>query len=414
MALNDDQLLAVRADPRVPLLIKAGPGSGKTLTLLHRILFLLPTLLPTENILLLTFSKAAVKEMQTRLLPHMDDKKNHVVRVSTFHSFCYQVIRDHYSFLHFTSSPKVISSKERKNVLLYAIKNCSSLNPDLQSLDKTQMNALLRLINELKRATNVDKFISERNCKEFVKDIFVAYQKRIKDLNYIEFADMVPLADELFKAHPSTLSQYVQKYKYVLCDEFQDTNAPQRRILFSLAPEGRISVVGDPNQLIYAFQGADLANFEEFEKTFSNISSAAVNAVTLSVNYRSTAAIVRVTNEILRCRAESESLPLASNMRASESNGPGSPVLIVECLGGEEAEWSFILSHIESLLSRGGSSASNIAVLCRDNDTASRIGDFLSARGGLGVQLSLEDKSGPTKLIGLLFKYCLFNLIMCF
>ena len=257
----------------------------------------------------------------------------------------------------------------------------------------------------LSMQNDADKFILEYSIEKHELDVFVAYQSRMKELNFIEFADMVPLADELFKAHPSILNQYVQKYKYVLCDEFQDTNAPQRRILFSLAPEGRISVVGDPNQLIYAFRGADLANFEEFEKTFSNISSAAFKTTTLEVNYRSTAAIVRVTNEILRCRVELGSSVLSSEMRARDANGPGSPVLIVECLGGEEAEWSFILSHIESLLSSGkATSPSCVAILCRSNSVARRIRDFLRESRSLHLQPCQDDKEGLLKLLLLMLQ----------
>ena len=286
------------------------------------------------------------------------------------------------------------------NVLLYAIEKCSPLNPELLSFNEFQRENLLRRIQKLKHVDDADKFIIEHDVEKQELDVFVAYQSRMKELNFIEFADMVSLANELFKAHPSILNQYVQKYRYVLCDEFQDTNASQRRILFSLAPEGRISVVGDLNQLIYAFQGADLANFEELEKTFSNIPSAALKTTTLEVNYRSTAAIVRVTNEILQCRMGSSAL--SSNMRACDANGPGSRVLIVECLGGEEAEWSFILSHIESLLSSGKvTSPSRVAILCRSNSIARRIRDFLRESRSLPFQ---DDKKGLLKLFLLMLQ----------
>ena len=380
--LSDEQRAAAQAPSDSPLLILAGPGSGKTTTLLHRVLHLRPMLTSNESLLLLTFSNSAVQEMNTRLRKH--EVSEALCHVLTFHSFAFKTIKANHALAGFLQPPRVVSSTDRIKLLKECI--LSTGNADLIAIkdDQKRLTDTRRLISIAKRSK--DPEIHLKNCATAFQELFNRYKQKMRERSWTDFEDMVPLALDMLRKHHHLLSYYHKLYRFCLCDEFQDTNACQRELLLLLGDSGRITAVGDPNQLIYAFQGADVTNFDSFKAHFT--SHRVVNVMTLKTNYRSTGAIIRLSNAILRSSPDNA---ISMAMVPAEGKENGCIIEIVECLGSPDCQLRFVTTKILALLQAHSSAlrASDIAVLCRDNETVQKTGEFIRENGG-GIRISVS------------------------
>lgn len=365
MSLNAEQSEAALCSGAAPLLVLAGPGSGKTLTLLHRVLHLAPMLPPGARVLLLTFSKAAVSEMETRLLAH--SVSSDVCHVMTFHKFALGLVKSHPVEAGFTSIPRVATNKEKLALLKHCIES-SSLD-DARTLleNKKRMLGALKHLQDAKRR---GEFGDDRS-----RELYAAYSALLHSKGLVDFEDMVPAALGLLSRHPSALARLQSVYSHVLCDEFQDTNARQRDLLFRLGASGRITAVGDANQLIYGFQGADPTNFSAFMEEFRHLSP---RLVRLRINYRSVGPIVEVCNAIIRAGCSEDEAPPLSMVPAAGSE-TGERVQVVECMGAEDCELRCVQQRVERWLGEGRFAASDVAVLCRDNESAARLAEHVRA-----------------------------------
>jgi DNA helicase-2/ATP-dependent DNA helicase PcrA len=404
MQLNAEQSKAVCFSPNHPLLLTAGPGSGKTLTLLHRVIRLTSELTPgiDESMLLLTFSKAAVGEMISRLQVH--NISYSICQVMTFHSFAFKFIKTHYIEAGYRVTPKVASKAERLQIMKEAIDLLNLLDLKKILADKKRTNELLKFLADAKRAFDLDAFFGD-NCVQSMKDLYRCVQRLLQEKCLLEFDDMIPLTNSCFQRNPLLLAQYWGKYRYILCDEYQDTNARQRQLLLLLGTSGRITAVGDKDQLIYGFQGADVNNFKLFDFAFRSIGGA--KRMALQTNYRSRGPIIRVCNDIIRHNHDEGDK--GSMMRAAADRESGDAVRIVECLGTVDCELRHVLEWAQGLLrTHRVTHAEDMAVLCRDNDTANKVGQFIKKHTqDFGISLSLGNLEGRICAIQIVTYPCL-------
>jgi DNA helicase-2/ATP-dependent DNA helicase PcrA len=324
--LNEAQMKAVLYEGG-HLLVKAGPGTGKTLTLAHRIAYLIREgRAASEQILALTFTRKAAREMARRI-SRLLGEETQAPRIATFHTLCLGLLREEGVRLglptHFTLCSEQDSERIAAQALTSAGKNPRSLG------------AFLRALPDLKRAA---PFSPETLVTDFLAP-FEAYQKRLRSLGMLDLDDLLVEALRLLKAHPDLAEAYALRYPWILVDEYQDTNAAQSALLRALADTGtpRLFAIGDPDQSIYGFRGADVKNYHRFSEDF-----AGAEQVVLSRNYRSTTPILKGAAALM-----GHARPLES------TEGDGAPIALGRCTtDGEEAE--MIVEQVERLI--GGTS----------------------------------------------------------
>lgn len=292
-SLNDKQQEAVRHFEG-PLLILAGAGSGKTRVLTYRIAYLMEKhQINPYNILALTFTNKAANEMRERvdkIVPYGSQN----IWVSTFHSTCVRILRRYIDHLGYERSFTIYDSDDQR-ALMKDI--CKHLNIDTKKYkEKTFLNAI---------SSAKDKLITpERYADEVAKDynkkifgtVYKEYQKRLRHNNALDFDDLIMLTVQLFQTNAEVLDYYQQRFQFILVDEYQDTNAAQFTFLSLLASRYQnLCVVGDDDQSIYKFRGADIHNILNFEKNFP-----ATKVIRLEQNYRSTKNILNAANEVIK------------------------------------------------------------------------------------------------------------------
>ena len=250
MSLNQSQKMAV-CHKDGPALVLAGPGSGKTMVITHRIKELIDTYgaAPGE-ILVITFTRAAAAEMKTRFDALMGGRRMPVT-FGTFHSVYFRILKYAY---HYDVS-QIIGEEARLRLLSEEL---SDLEP---TMAEESMDVLQEILGEISSVKNdmlsLEHYYAKSCSAEVFSRLFQAYEKRLRKENVIDFDDMLMLCYELFKARPDILGGWQRKYKYILCDEFQDINRLQYEILKLLAlPENNLFIVGDDDQAIYRFRGA--------------------------------------------------------------------------------------------------------------------------------------------------------------
>ncbi len=273
------------------LLILAGAGSGKTRVLTHRIANLIENGVSPYNILAITFTNKAAEEMKERVINISEFGKN--VWVSTFHSTCARILRMEIHHLEYDKNFTIYDSEDSGKL----IKNC------IKELNFNEKQFPLRdvasTISSLK-----DKLISAKDYEKQVNDnfydvqkskIYSLYQKKLRNSNALDFDDLIFKTVELFHYFPEILKKYQEKFKYILVDEYQDTNTAQYTLVNKLSGKnGNICVVGDDDQSIYGWRGADIANILNFEKDYPN-----AKVIKLEQNYRSTQNILSVANHVI-------------------------------------------------------------------------------------------------------------------
>ena len=289
--MNDRQAEAVQTTEG-PLLIMAGAGSGKTRVLTHRIAYLIDEKMVNPwNILAITFTNKAAREMKERaaaLNPATQD-----CLIATFHSMCVRILRREADHIGYNRNFTIVDPGEQRTLMKRILK---SLNLDPKKWNErailgTISNAKNDLIDEVAYANMAGDMYTE-----IVAKCYTAYQKELRQSEAMDFDDLIMLTLRLFDKNPDVLTYYQQRYQYIHVDEYQDTNHAQYQLVKLLASRFKnICVVGDADQSIYGWRGADMQNILDFEKDYPE-----AKVVLLEENYRSTKTILRAANEVIR------------------------------------------------------------------------------------------------------------------
>ncbi len=303
--LNKEQLDAVTT-LEGPVLIVAGAGSGKTRVITHRIAYLLEhkkDLLP-ENILALTFSKKAAEEMQKRV-GEMIDKNVEDITISTFHSFCHSILKEHGIEIGLKERFRLLDRIEQhiffKNLLPDLKLDYYAGTTDFSGFAGAVLRFISRCKDELIDEDEYGRFVKsiadkeERKRSEEILAAYRLYQKKNREVGFLDFGGLIIKAIELLRKRKKILKHYQERYKYILVDEFQDTNVAQIELISMLAGRHKnICVVGDDDQAIYRFRGASYASFLKFQEHFPGLKK-----LKLTQNYRSTKKILKVAERLI-------------------------------------------------------------------------------------------------------------------
>ena len=362
--LNEPQRQAVTTTEG-PVLILAGPGSGKTRVITHRIAYLVQHLhVSPWKILAVTFTNKAAKEMRERLekLVGVNDSKE--MYIGTFHAICARVLRieaDYLAPLGLNKSFVILDTDDQTTLIKQAIKN---LNLDEKQYKPSTMQAMIsRAKNDLlgpeQMAEQASKYIEEVAAR-----VYKAYQKLLRANNSVDFDDLLLLTEQLWRREPTVLHHYQMRWQYIHVDEFQDCNLPQYKLIRLLGygmpdrPDGQrnVCVVGDDDQMIYTWRGASSENVLRFEEDFPN-----TKIILLEQNYRSTQTILDAAQNVVRRNR------LRKDKKLWTALGSGEKVIYHEAYN-EEEEGLFTAREINRLLARGEiEKRSDVAVMYRTN-----------------------------------------------
>ena len=291
--LNDKQKEAV-LHFEGPILILAGAGSGKTRVLTHRIAYLIEEhQVPPYHILALTFTNKAANEMRERV-NNIIEYGAGSIWVSTFHSTCVRILRRFIDHLGYDNAFTIYDSDDQKSLMKDI---CKQLNIDTKKYkERTFLNAISSAKDELKTPEQyADEVAKEYNKKIFGR-VYKEYQKRLKQNNALDFDDLIMLTVQLFRQNAEILNHYQERFPFILVDEYQDTNTAQFTLLSLLASRYQnLCVVGDDDQSIYRFRGANIHNILNFEKIFP-----ATKVIRLEQNYRSTKNILAAASGVIK------------------------------------------------------------------------------------------------------------------
>ncbi len=335
--LNPKQKEAVMAT-KGPLLILAGPGSGKTGVLTHRVAYLIQKGISPKNILAVTFTNKAAREMRERVKECLN-RHGTMPFIGTFHAFCLRILRKEIKNLGYKTNFIIYDETDQLSLIKKLIKE---LQIDKEQFKPVVINSKISsLKNELIDWKNFKK-IAENYFEETIAKVYENYQKRLKKINALDFDDLIMLTVELFTKFPLILREYQEKFKYILVDEYQDTNTSQYVLINLLAknpPAGgkNICVVGDESQAIYGFRGADFRNILNFEKDYPE-----AKIVILDQNYRSTQNILDTAHKVISKNIYQKEKKLWTE------NPQGKPINIVEAPN-ETEEAEFIIQEIKKL-----------------------------------------------------------------
>lgn len=349
MQFNNSQLKAVKHKTG-PMLVIAGPGSGKTTVLTARIRNLIEEYsVNPANILVITFTKAAANEMKSRFNNMMGRSTN--VTFGTFHAVFFMILRAAYNY----SVDSIIKEDVRQNIIKQAIER-SRLEPD--DLNEMISNITGEISRVKTEAIDINAYYSASCPEEEFRDIYKYYVKTLKKMGLIDFDDMLLYCHELLTTRRDILAKWQQKYQYILIDEFQDINKIQYDIIKLLAkPQDNLFIVGDDDQSIYGFRGSKPEIMLNFDKDYPD-----TDKVILDTNYRSTGNIVSAAGNVIA----HNKVRFAKNINTV--NDPGDKVDIIE-FNTQAEEYEKIIDNIRKESASGGNYSDN-AVLFRTNSTA--------------------------------------------
>lgn len=347
LELNPNQQKAVN-HIEGPMLVLAGAGSGKTKVLTNRIANLIDNGISPYNILAITFTNKAAKEMKDRVISLIGGTASSI-QISTFHSLGLRILKENYSLLGYERNFTIIDSDD---VLTIIKKIMKDLNMSKEHYNPREIkNKISSAKNEM---MDIEKF-SKIEFDRKIVEVYKTYQKKLKQGNSVDFDDLLILPIKLFKNYPSVLEDYQDRYKYILIDEYQDTNEAQYTFTRLLSAKYRnIFVVGDNDQAIYAFRGANYKNILNFEKDYPE-----AKTILLEENYRSTKNILNAANSVIKNNRERKDKNLWS------SNETGDKIKYKK-VSTEKEEASFVVEEIKNLLSQD-ITEDQIAVLYRTN-----------------------------------------------
>ncbi|XEC95430.1 DNA helicase PcrA [Paenibacillus tarimensis] len=359
--LNDKQREAVQATEG-PLLIMAGAGSGKTRVLTHRIAYLIEKRrVAPWSILAITFTNKAAREMQERVAA-LVGPGGQDIWVSTFHSMCVRMLRKDIGRIGYSSSFTILDSTDQLSV----IRNCmKDLNVDTKKFDPKAVQAEIGgAKNELITPERYEKKSGDY-FQQIVSKVYHAYQIRLKSNNSLDFDDLIMTTIKLFKDVPEVLEFYQNKFRYIHVDEYQDTNRAQYMLCRMLADKHHnICVVGDSDQSIYRWRGADITNILNFEEDYPE-----ARTILLEQNYRSTANILNAANAVIRQNDGRKDKKLWTD------RGEGAPITVYVA-DSEHEEGYFVTSEIRKNHSNGKKYTDH-AILYRTNAQSRVIEEIL-------------------------------------
>ncbi len=349
--LNDKQKEAVLYN-NGPELVLAGAGSGKTKVLTTKIAYLINNLdVSPYNILAITFTNKAAKEMETRVYDMVGvTAKN--IQISTFHSFGLKIIRENSAALGYKSNFDIMDSDDSLTVVKKILKD--------KGYDPKKFNprAIRNKISSAKNALVTPQEFERYVAGDFEKvtlEVYTEYQNKLFKNNSVDFDDLLILPIKLFREHKDILENYQERYKYILIDEYQDTNDAQYKLTHLLADKYKnIMVVGDDFQSIYSFRGANYKNILNFEKDYPN-----AKVVLLEQNYRSTSTILDAANDVIKNNKEKKDKKLWTN------NGKGEKIKYYRAFN-EKDEANYVSRKIKEFAAHGAS-YKDIAILYRTN-----------------------------------------------
>jgi DNA helicase-2/ATP-dependent DNA helicase PcrA len=340
-----------------PLLILAGAGSGKTRVLTHRVANLIAQKKAApDEILAVTFTNKAAKEMESRIFNILSDL-GYLIReplwISTFHSFCVRVLRSHITLLDYKPFFGIYDDSDQLGQIkkvMAALNLNEKMFPPKTFRNRINTAKMLGLgPDEAEKSPHV--FFDQKTI-----DLYRLYEQEMKKANSLDFGDLLLKVYELFRMYPDVLEFYQQKFKYVLVDEYQDTNHIQYLIVQQLAQKHRnLCVVGDEDQSIYSWRGADISNILDFEKDFPD-----ARVIKLEENYRSTKTIVSAATHVIKNNTERKDKTLFTN------NEEGDIIRVREERNEyDEARW--VARQIQEMIAEGEGTYSDYAVFYRTN-----------------------------------------------
>lgn len=353
--MNDKQAEAVLTTEG-PLLVMAGAGSGKTRVLTHRVAYLIEEQgVNPWNILAITFTNKAAREMQERVGKLLGESARDIW-VSTFHALCVRILRRDIDKLGYNRAFTIADTSEQRTLMK---RICSELNVDTKKYDpRAILSAISNAKNAMQTATDYAALNSHANnpLNQIVAKAYVLYQKELEDSQALDFDDLIMKTIELFEKDPETLEYYQNKFHYIHVDEYQDTNDAQYQLVTLLAAKYKnLCVVGDADQSIYGWRGANMNNILNFERDYPE-----AHTVMLEQNYRSTQTILKAANEVI-----------ANNLVRKEKNlwtenGTGDKISYYRAQN-EHDESQFVVSKIQAEISEHGYHYNDFAVLYRTN-----------------------------------------------
>jgi ATP-dependent DNA helicase PcrA len=357
------------------VLILAGAGSGKTRVLTHRMAHMIEDLdIAPYSILAITFTNKAAKEMKDRVKALIGERAENMW-ISTFHSTCVRILRREIDKIGYKSSFTIYDSSDQKTL----VKECmKTLN--INDKDITEQEIMGKIGKAKDRMQSVRSFMLENEAKfreKKIADVYEMYQKRLKENNALDFDDLIFKTVELFKNNPEVLEFYQNKFKYIMVDEYQDTNGAQYELVKLLASKYKnICVVGDDDQCIYQWRGADIQNILDFEKDYPG-----AKVIKLEQNYRSKGNILSAANVVIVNNANRKSKVLRTEQE------PGNKIKIYRAYADSD-EGDFVSKQILDIKNKGDKNYNDFAILYRTN-AQSRI-----------FEESFRRKGVPYKIVG--------------
>ncbi|PLT33305.1 DNA helicase PcrA [Bacillus sp. V5-8f] len=350
--LNEQQQKAVKATEG-PLLIMAGAGSGKTRVLTHRIAYLMvEKQMAPWNILAITFTNKAAREMKERIRSLLGGASEEIW-ISTFHSMCVRILRRDIDRIGYSRNFSILDTTDQQSVIKQILKD---KNMDPKKFDyRAILGTISSAKNELMTAEDYAK-TAGGFYDQTVAEVYTEYQKRLRKNQALDFDDLIMTTIQLFQRVPEVLEYYQRKFQYIHVDEYQDTNRAQYMLVKQLASRFKnLCVVGDSDQSIYRWRGADIANILSFEKDYPN-----ATVIFLEQNYRSTKRILKAANEVIANNSNRKPKNLwTENMEGNKIN-----YLRAD---NEQGEAQFVAGKINELTRSGSRKFSDVAILYRTN-----------------------------------------------
>lgn len=349
--LNERQREAVLYNDG-PLLIIAGAGAGKTKTLTTKIAYLIEKKnVAPENILAITFTNKAAKEMKDRLFKTIGQTAKYL-QVSTFHSFGLKLLRENYDALGYDKNFVIMDSDDSLTVVKKIIKDIG-YDPKIYN-PRAIRNKISSCKNEMTTPEAYERYAAS-DFEKVVQEVYAKYEKKLQRNNSVDFDDLLLLPIELFKKNPDILNKYQDLYQYILIDEYQDTNEAQYILTKMLSAKNRkITCVGDDSQSIYSFRGANYKNILNFEKDYKD-----AKTILLEQNYRSTSNILDAANQVIKNNK------MRKDKNLWTSRGIGEKIKYYRAYN-ERDEAQYVIRKIKELTNRNVE-YKDIAVLYRTN-----------------------------------------------
>ncbi|MFC5465096.1 DNA helicase PcrA [Lederbergia graminis] len=350
--LNPEQKEAVKTTDG-PLLIMAGAGSGKTRVLTHRVAYLMVEKgINPYNILAITFTNKAAREMKERIGKIMGGAAEEVW-ISTFHSMCVRILRRDIDRLGYNRNFTILDSADQLSVIKNILKD---RNIDPKKFEpRAILNSISSAKNELVTPEEYEKTAAGFYAQT-ISDVYKEYQRRLRRNSSLDFDDLIMVTIQLFHRVPDVLEFYQRKFQYIHVDEYQDTNRAQYTLVKLLAARLRnLCVVGDSDQSIYRWRGADITNILSFEKDYPN-----AKVILLEQNYRSTKRILEAANEVIKNNFNRK----PKNLWTDNQDGPK---IMYYRADGEQSEAQFVAGKIKEITAKGDHKLSDIAILYRTN-----------------------------------------------